>query len=242
MSDDNKNTQSNKLTLEKVIKFYMSKEEHYDNVKEYMEKNPAKDSEGYKKLFNVFSYRIFKDLPAKDDVYFCYLIHKYLEIRKDYANREGNELWNRLCIFDRMNEEEILCKKNKVPEPNQKWHLLISFCAYKKLLEKKEINGIKNNVFFDENIYEDGQIILSSATPFAINQYKQLFLGINHVPLKLWMYEAAADTKNQHIITPDIIEELSKDINEGRATKGGYNWGKYWNDIVKIIDAWEEET
>ena len=53
---------------------------------------------------------------------------------------------------------------------------------------------------------------------------------------------AAADTKNQHIITPVIIEELSKDINEGRATKGGYNWGKYWNDIVKIIDAWEEET
>ena len=148
MLDDNKNTQSDKLTLEKVIKFYMSKEEHYDNVKEYMKKNPAKDSEGYKKLYNVFSYRIYKGLSAKnDDEYFYNLIHKYLKIRKDDANKNDNELWKRLCIFDEMNEEEILCKKNKVPEPNQKWHLLISFCAYKKLLEKKEINGIEKNVF-----------------------------------------------------------------------------------------------
>lgn len=251
MSDDNKNTQSNKLTLEKVIKFYMSRQEHYP-ISDLFMMNYRQKGTGYIAVYSIFTNQ--KHNGVEDNKHFYELIKCFID-KKNHAawkpdDDYGEQLEKNLNIFNSMKKEEMLCHCEQTEynelEPNQKWHFLVSWCAYKLL--------VKN----DKKEFLDG--IATKASPFGygMNEKPVKWVGTKTIikkeskitiqeheilcpELRLWMYEAAFDGE---IITKDLIMKVySEAVNLRLKIKKIKDekafWDKRWNEIAEVITNWQ---
>ena len=128
---------------EKIIRYYVSKPAYPQNSKtlEFLNKGygQKESASGYTSVIKAFRGT---GGEANEIAYYGF-IQDYLAQRK---NNEQTEFTKRLCLLNEMTDDEILCHGDG--RPDQKWHFLISWYAYKKLL-LGEKDGDGNRVFCD---------------------------------------------------------------------------------------------
>lgn len=269
IDNSNENTKNNVFTLEKVIKFYMSKQEHYP-ISDMFMINYRQDSGEYIDVYEKFKGLVIPDFKLEniiiqkktkkrnqvkinkytlwddeDDVYFFYCISRYLQIRKYIGPpiEIEKKLTDLLIDFNGMKDEEILCHTEECKyfrgEPNQKWHFLISWCAYKLLVIKPEN---EKNTFFAVPQNQENNCITTTVAPWTkedLNNKPSYWTLVRCPELRLWMYEAAYDGE---IITIDKIMQAYSEAVNCRLKKEENKdfWYKCWKDIEEVITKWQD--
>ena len=130
-----------------VIKFFNKKEMHYPLSDQYI-RFYSIENQDYMKLAD--SIQSYQDVIKDDDSAFAdYLLHlSYKDILNSTVLKHI-DLY-RLPIVSGIEKECV--------EPNQKWHLLISWYLYKEFVEKHQISD-------ENNFYYKGKIISTTVTP-----------------------------------------------------------------------------
>ncbi len=205
--------ENNKLKERDIIEFYLKKKEHYELTDQFMQEYTQKNG-GYIDLYNKIGEE--NNLKNDDQQVLDKLQNEFESLKDD----------NRLSWLDQFTYDEIFCKNNL----NQRWHLLISWYAYKIILDKyPEINAI------------------SKATPLkTIDKNTTFEFGAGDCPeLCIWMVEAAMDGK---IITQKDLDDLfyqAKKFREKQKNEKGLHWksfewwkqenDNYRNKVAKVI-------
>ncbi len=123
---------------------------------------------------------------------------------------EYDELYWLKELYDR---EEVFLSEEEKRKPNQKWHLLISYYAYKLIVKRY---GIESKVVEIDDIEKKVATVLG---------------GLSCPELCLWMVEAAMDGK---YITADEVKELSERIIEFKTEgKGQWRSFRWWKENVE---------
>lgn len=209
-----------------VIKFFNKKEMHYPLSDQYMRDNEiVSKKDNYKGLAEtVFDYNN-AILNGDGDAY-----NKLLQSKNDKNNEKYSE--DNIAFADyllHLSYKDILNStvlkhidlyrlpivsgiEKECVEPNQKWHLLISWYLYKEFVEKHQISD-------ENNFYYKGKIISTTVTPNnnfesdkdAIN----LDGRIRCQELLIWMAEASGcDIKLDH--RGEMIKEIIEKIREAK--------------------------
>lgn len=203
------------INMEDILRFYVTKGEHYPFTDLYS-MNYRKNSEEYIRLYDTFRNQKGK----ADDVEFLQYIEEYIDDRKNETNPDK---WKEFRWMNTLSDEEILCQVDAVEcrklEPNQKWHFLVSFCAYKLVVE------------VDKQFKERTKTKVSE-----FNSVIKAWLNIKCPELRLWMFEAAMDNK---IITPANVQEMYRatvDKQLKRKTDSKW-WSECWEKVLRVISA-----
>ena len=139
---------------------------------------------------------------------------------------EYDELYWLKELYDR---EEVFLSEEEKRKPNQKWHLLISYYAYKLIVKRY---GIESKVVGADDIEKKVSTVLG---------------GLSCPELCLWMVEAAMDGK---YITADEVKKLSERIivfkTEGKGQWRSFRWWKenvekYSEKVKDVISGGGDE-
>ena len=212
-----------------VIKFFNQKEMHYPVSDQYVRDNEIKSTkENYKGLAEtIFDYN---NSISNGDVYTKLLQSKNNKNNAKYSeeNIAFADYLLHLSYKDILNSTVLkyidLYRLPIVPgtekqcvEPNQKWHLLISWYLYKEFVEKYQIKG-------EKNIYYKGRIIPTTVTPNnnfnSVSDKDTINLNgqISCKELLMWMAEASGvdDINNKLGKSGEIIKEIKEKIREAK--------------------------
>lgn len=215
-----------------VIKFFNKKEMHYPLSDQYMRDNEIVskkdnykglaetvfdynnavlngDCDAYNKLLQSKNYKN-NEKYSEDNIAFAdYLLHlSYKDILNSTVLKHID--LNRLPIVSGIEKECV--------EPNQKWHLLISWYLYKEFVEKHQISG-------EKNFYYKGKIISTNVTPNNnFNETGKDGVNLNGQigcqELLKWMAEASGieliDKRERITKKKELIDEIIEKIREAK--------------------------
>lgn len=203
------------LLNEDVIIFYLNKKDHYP-ISDLFMQNFRQNGGGYIKLHEILSkFDIndnYKELKKKrrlnendGNLRICG------ELKNNYEELVKN---HRLAWLQDLDKNFILERENYLKlEPNQKWHLLISWYAYKIIMD----------------IY-DLEIVNAS----RLKENKRVFnwCNVKCPECCLWMFEAAYDNET---ITLEHILMMYAEAVEMRQKKRTKFSDIYWEKVLLVI-------
>lgn len=190
-----------------VIKFFNKKEMHYPLSDQYI-RFYSIENQDYMKLAD--SIQSYQDVIKNDDSAFADYILKLGE--EDIGESEV------LQNIDLSRFPIVPGKGRECVEPNQKWHLLISWYLYKEFVEKHQIlsNGKKTFCYKEK-------MIPTKVTPTNNFDSKKDRINLSSIScpeLLIWMAEASGIkliNKRERITNKEkLIEKIKEKIREAK--------------------------
>ena len=197
----------NEENVEKIIRYYSKKDTNPENTKRFVEESKlGQESGGYKEVFKAF-----KEAGGEPDEQAFYgFIKQYIDERKKKCETEFTK---RLKYLDEVPDEELLCSGEV---PNQKWHFLVSWYAYKKLL-MQEKNSSGDRIFCDKNMTK-----ATGSPGYYYFWCKELII---------WLAEVIVEDKPEFQTTFDqIYKEAENDA------KAGIKWSCKQAVAIEFLD------
>lgn len=192
---------------QKIINFYVAKKSHYP-ITDLFCMNFKQKEGGYVKVYEDLS----NEKKSPDNAEFFEII------------RNNQELMEPLKWLEKLDEKEKKCyidEKYQQLEPNQKWHFLISWMAFKIVVETNPLKNPTRVTKLPDNVKQ--------------------FCGVNCPELRLWLFEAAMD--NDIVKIQDVYEMYSKLVDGRREkdirtyySKECEYWSECWKKILSVID------
>lgn len=187
------------ITAREIIQFYAKKERNQTKTNEFLNGGYGQVRGGY------ISFANERGEDSKQVI-------QILQEKKEELLKIDELCWLE-TLYDR---HEVLLSEEEKSKPNQKWHLLISYYAYKLIVQRYGIKKVR--------VVED------------IDAKKTTVFGRIRCPeLCLWMVEAAVDGK---ILTNKDVEGLYANIVEIKKKNKWYKeWLTWWKDNREKYDT-----
>jgi len=187
------------ITAREIIQFYVKKEKNQDKTNEFL-------NGGYGQVRG--GYISFANERGEDSKQVIQILQE-----KEAELKKTKELCWLKALYD---SKEVFLSEEEKSKPNQKWHLLISYYAYKLIVQRYGIKKVR--------VVED------------IDAKKTTVFGCIRCPeLCLWMVEAAVDGK---ILTHKDVKDLYANIVEIKKQNRWYwNWLSWWKKNRESYDT-----